>query len=1162
MNIATEAAVRQELVTALAELTGYVPELFSPHVRLVDELGLTHEEVQGAVTSVERKLQLPSRRPVEGATVATLAEGLVKPQSPGVPVEMRVEMSLEQVLAFVDDCAARQERPVLETILEETRGALARLDAAAVPAPVAGTSKGPSPVAPDEAMKLLVGALVERTGYPAEMLEADLDLEADLGIDTVKQVEAFAMARVHLNVEKDENFRLRDHNTLNKMVKYLTSRAPAAATPPVAVPQAPVEAAQVRESPMASGASTVEGVLEFLRAAMAAKTGYNLDILQPKLDLEVDLGIDTVTQVEVFAHARTTHGVARDDKFRVRHYNTLQKMAEYLVARAPAQVSNGVKSSPELVVETRARHAAGTGADEAMKLLVGALVERTGYPAEMLEADLDLEADLGIDTVKQVEAFAMARVHLNVEKDENFRLRDHNTLNKMVKYLTGRAPAAASPVAATQAPVEVAQAARATTIPEVAAASTGFSAQDVQAYLVTVLQGKTGYNIELIQPDLDLEVDLGVDTVTQLEAFAMAREKFGVARNEKFRVRNYNTVRKMSEYLVAYAQAPAVEVPSAAKEAPGLEDVRRFIARCEAQGDTASLRRLAGHLEGQLRAPVQAAVAPAQFAGKRYEVHPVALEVQADVRTVEHLKGKTLGITTDAQGAYKTLAKLLEAAEARVVILSSEPGSRQGVSLDWSQPESVGQRLKQLQETQPLDGLILLHTASLAPKLMDQEVAAWASTLNSFSLGLFQSGVAVYDRIQEIPGGGWFVVATAGGGFFGHSNAQGRIPLAGAAGGFVKCLRRERLNARCKVVDLDIQDSALWARQIWNELVCSDRDVEVGYSAGRRYVFRDIETPLATAPVSIKPGSVVVVSGGGRGVVYPCAKLLAKVTGARVIITGRTVPPRGDEEWLKVPEVELPAYRMTFIKRYLAEHAGATPVQARRVFDSDVANRRELHRNLDDCRRQGISLEYKVCDMTEVSAVRSLLAQVRRDYGRIDGIVHGATIEESKSLPMKSSDAFVRTLASKAHLWRVLVQETWNDNLQFFINFGSGSGRYGNKGQTDYSLANYLVAKAGLVYGALRPGVRSVTIDWPVWVGAGIVENNADYQERLRAMGICVIHIDEGAYWFVEELLRGGSAGEVVIADDRTFETLNLPRHDKAAPRVVSQDAGGTRYAI
>ncbi|KFE69520.1 SDR family NAD(P)-dependent oxidoreductase [Hyalangium minutum] len=1228
MNVVDQEAVQQELVAALAQRTGYVPELFGPHVGLVDDLGLTPAEVQDAVASVERKLRLPLGSQVQGATVAAIARSLMKHPDPGAPVDMDLEITLEQVLAFVDDRAARNDRPVLETVLVETRGALARLDAAAGPV-LALTPPPPAPVAEavkpaaaqpeasaDGVMKLLVGALVERTGYPAEMLEADLDLEADLGIDTVKQVESFAIARVHLGVAKDENFRLRDYNTLRKMVQYLASKAPGAAAPPVVAaavvspppvsPQAQVAAVRPQAAtaaaippsatvPPPGGAPAVDAIVELLRAAMAAKTGYNLDVLQPQLDLEVDLGIDTITQVEVFAHARMTYGVERDDKFRVRNYNTLQKMADYLVARAsgkpaavaaPAPVAEAVKPTPVAEAVKPAAAQPEASADGVMKLLVGALVERTGYPAEMLEADLDLEADLGIDTVKQVESFAIARVHLGVAKDENFRLRDYNTLRKMVQYLASKAPGAAAPpvvAAAVVSPPPVSpqaqvaavrpQVAAALPLPPVVGAPVGPAVQVVQAFLVSALQEKTGYNIELIQPDLDLEVDLGIDTVTQLEAFVMAREKFGVARNEKFRVRNYNTVRKMAEYLVSNARdgvaTPAAEVappqaPATGKSTLGLEEIRRFIAQCEARGDTASLRRLAAHLEGRLQAPLQAVTPPAQLAGKRYEVIPVELAAQVSTENIAHLKGKTIGISTDAQGSYKALAQLLEAAGAQVVVLYAGPAAGDGVSQDWRQPESVGRSLKELQATRPLDGLILLHTTAPAPKLTEQDASAWANTLNTFSLGLYQSGLAVYDRINELPGGGWYLVATAGGGLFGHANAQGRIPLAGAAGGFVKCLKRELPDARCKVVDLDPQDASQWARHIWNELVSADRDIEVGYTGGRRYVFRDIETPLATGAqlMSIKPGSVVVVSGGGRGVVYPCAKLLAKATGARVIITGRTVPPQGNEEWLKVPEAELPAYRMAFIKRYMAEHPGKTPVQARRVFESDVANRRELHRNLEDCRSQGISLEYKVCDMTDQNAVRALLAGVRREYGRIDGIVHGATIEESKSLPMKSSDMFVRTLASKAHLWHLLAQETWNDDLQFFITFGSGSGRYGNKGQTDYSLANYLVAKAGLVYGSLRPGVRSVTIDWPVWVGAGIVENNADYQERLRAMGICVIHIDEGAYWFVDELLRGGTAGEVVIADDRTFETLGWPRHEKEALRVTGKEAGGTRYAI
>lgn len=37
------------------------------------------------------------------------------------------------------------------------------------------------------------------------------------------------------------------------------------------------------------------------------------------------------------------------------------------------------------------------------------VAEKTGYPKDMLDLDLDLEADLGIDTVKQAEMFASVR---------------------------------------------------------------------------------------------------------------------------------------------------------------------------------------------------------------------------------------------------------------------------------------------------------------------------------------------------------------------------------------------------------------------------------------------------------------------------------------------------------------------------------------------------------------------------------------------------------------------------------------------------------------------------------------------------------------------------------------------------------------------------------
>jgi hypothetical protein len=44
----------------------------------------------------------------------------------------------------------------------------------------------------------------EKTGYPTEMLELDQDMEADLGIDTVKQAETFASIRESFGIPVQE----------------------------------------------------------------------------------------------------------------------------------------------------------------------------------------------------------------------------------------------------------------------------------------------------------------------------------------------------------------------------------------------------------------------------------------------------------------------------------------------------------------------------------------------------------------------------------------------------------------------------------------------------------------------------------------------------------------------------------------------------------------------------------------------------------------------------------------------------------------------------------------------------------------------------------------------------------------------------------------------
>ncbi len=67
-------------------------------------------------------------------------------------------------------------------------------------------------------------------------------------------------------------------------------------------------------------------------------------------------------------------------------------------------------------------------ADPVAQKVLAIVAEKTGYPQDMLELDLDLEADLGVDTVKQAETFAAVREAYDIARQENLKLRDFPTL--------------------------------------------------------------------------------------------------------------------------------------------------------------------------------------------------------------------------------------------------------------------------------------------------------------------------------------------------------------------------------------------------------------------------------------------------------------------------------------------------------------------------------------------------------------------------------------------------------------------------------------------------------------------------------------------------------------------------------------------------------------
>ena len=103
------------------------------------------------------------------------------------------------------------------------------------------------------------------------------------------------------------------------------------------------------------------------------------------------------------------------------------------------------------MTQAAAAPVAADPADSADGQIVQIVSEMTGYPADLLDLDLDLEADLGIDTVKQAEVFAAVRERFGIPRDENLRLRDFPTLAHVIGFARDRAPATAESTASAEA---------------------------------------------------------------------------------------------------------------------------------------------------------------------------------------------------------------------------------------------------------------------------------------------------------------------------------------------------------------------------------------------------------------------------------------------------------------------------------------------------------------------------------------------------------------------------------------------------------------------------------------------------------------------------------------------------------------------------------------
>ncbi|MGA1848289.1 MAG: phosphopantetheine-binding protein, partial [Thermoplasmatota archaeon] len=943
-------------------------------------------------------------------------------------------------------------------------------------------------------------------GYPEDMLELDLDLEADLGIDTVKQVELFAMAREDFNLPRDDTINLQDLNTLRRIIDYvveMTGGEVSAEAPAQEKAEVKEEAHVIEEKAVDEPVSATGGMWEMVRdkvvEIVAEKTGYPEDMLELDLDLEADLGIDTVKQVELFAMAREDFDLPRDDTINLQDLNTLRRIIDYVMEKTggePPAAAPAGEEMKEAPAEQKAEEPAKVEKDDATAVMekaeagdwdmlkdriISIVADKTGYPEDMLELDLDLEADLGIDTVKQVELFAMAREEFKLPKDDTVNLSDLPTLRHIIDYvaklISGSTPEAApvekkeepkveeeaeEPTGETkdeepalekleEAPIEEPEKADEKPAPQADKGTAG-RWEMVRDSVVSIVADKTGYPEDMLELDLDLEADLGIDTVKQVELFAMAREQFNIPRDDTVNLQDLNTLRKIIDYVestgVTGEPEPPAEEEQTGIEQLSVEELKERVNRWVFQVDEAPM--------------VKAGQSP--------------------------IKGR------------KALVLGGDPAAADLV------GNKFGVKIIHL-PQ--GTHEYQEDDIQDVEGIICISPLFFGD---DPDPDDWMELSKSTSKLLFRTCFSLGKRLKD---GGFLYSLTAMGGRFALDRSVN--PFNGGISGFTKAVGREYPKA--DVISLDVDCSVgidraldLLLAEVSNEA----HPLEVGCDGEKRYLpSMRIYMPPKEFNIDLSDGMSILVSGGGGGITAEIIKGLARKANLEfhIIDIAEILP---DTDKLAQLDEEGLARKKEEIKEKLAsENEKVTPIMVDREF-SRITRSIGVFKLLKELESMGSKPHYHRSDIMDGDAI----AKIAEESGPFHGIIHAAGIDLSKSLLSKKKEEFDRVYDIKVQGAKALISATTEHPLKFFLTFTSVAGRFGNTGQVDYSSANDTLAKMRGALTKYHPDLIFKAVGWSAWANVGMASRGA-VKTVLEMGGITFIPVDDGVEYAISEILHG-----------------------------------------
>jgi acyl transferase domain-containing protein/NAD(P)-dependent dehydrogenase (short-subunit alcohol dehydrogenase family) len=878
---------------------------------------------------------------------------------------------------------------------------------------------------------------------------------------------------------------------------HANGHAPTAKTPHQPSPPPPRETVAA----MPAAAAARPDAAGILIDVVSEKTGYPATVLDLDMQLDADLGIDSIKRVEILSalNDRLPELPAIEPE-QVGSFRTLRAIVDFIAA------SDAFDAAPQgSPAQVATSHTLGQSDDGAVaRVLVEVVADKTGYPAEMLDLDMRLDTDLGIDSIKRVEIFSSIQERLpECPPAGPEQIGSLTTLREIVTFLAGSSPSPANLHAVTDLR-PVAQA----------------NGDPLEKILLESVADKTGYPVDMLELDMRLDTDLGIDSIKRVEILSSVQDRLphlGAISAEQLGA--IETLRQIVEAL-STSRTPSAKVLAApSSNGHHSEDVPHAPERAASRN---------GNMNGNSHGNGNG------HEHKSSDAHPAILNVLAPrIQLIERPRARP-GARPAAGSTVAVASDGSPLADAIGDELARQGYQPLGIDLGTAAPAAIND---------DLCGLII--------------VAPSAPHDDSFVTRAFQLLRAAGPALEKSAArgtAGLLTITQLDGTFGLFGLAAGPDPTTGALAGMAKTAGQEWKGVVCKAVDLaaDVVSAHDAAERIVGELF-EPGPSEVGFCPDGRAVvclepisYRD---RLQQEPASLERNDVVVISGGARGVTAEVAVALASAFGPRLVILGRTPMADKEPEWLREIHDE-PQLKRALLER----HHGQRTIQEIGQEVAMILAQREVRRQLARIEAAGSPVEYHSVDVRDPRAVRAAIERTVARYGPIRGLIHGAGVLADRRIVDQTDSQFSLVFDTKVKGLQNLYQSIEPNELRFLVLFSSSTARFGRSGQVAYAAANEALNKWAQQISVRVPTCRVLSYNWGPW-GGGMVTDQL--KPLFEKEGLGLIPLLAGARQVVDDLGRQSGPVEVVVLAESPTKSAVLSAEPEArvAPRPATDES-------